>query len=82
MIPICMHPDWKMARRKSWPAKRVAVRVAQLKPPALSPNMVTLLGSPPKLAMLSCPVVLSGGVCGGGGWVDMEQQDCPAPACR
>lgn len=53
VMPVCMQPDWKMALWKSRPAKRVAVSVAQLKPPADSPKMVTLAGSPPKLAMLS-----------------------------
>lgn len=53
VMPICRQPDWKMARWNRMPAYLVAVRVAQLKPPADSPKMVTLSGSPPKAAMLS-----------------------------
>lgn len=71
-MPVCMHPDWKMALWNSFPAYFVAVSVAQEKPPADSPKMVTLLGSPPKAAMLSCVCCVLGGFvceCGGCMWV-------------
>ena len=46
-------PDWGIARWKSPFALGVPMSVPTLMPPADSPKIVTLLGSPPNAAMLS-----------------------------
>ena len=54
--PICPRPppDSTMARWNRPLASGVATRVWTENPPALSPKIVTRLGSPPKAAMFRC----------------------------
>ena len=53
-VCTCTPPLCTTARRKSPDALGVPNSVETLKPPADSPKTVTLCGSPPNAAMLSC----------------------------